>query len=244
MSRRSLCLTVGALACLAAGAALALLLLVRHEPRAYREAPVAEGNRRRDCSRDFQQRATDLYNQIGADPNWGSVFTDEQVNSYFDEDFLTQHLDVQMLPEGVTEPRVVFEQDRVHLAFRYGRGAWSTIISVDLHVWLPRCEPNVVALELEGFHAGAMPISAQSLLEKLSEVGTKYGAEVSWYRHDGNPVALMRFQPEGPRTSLQLTAVQFQPGRVVISGQTSEPVPARPGGPPLAAAPAAPSDAE
>jgi hypothetical protein len=239
MSRRSLCLTVGALACVAALAAGVLLLLIRHEPRTYRDAPLPAGDRKRDSSRAFVTKATDLYNQISTDPVWSSEFTDEQVNSYLEEDFITQNLDSQMLPDGISAPRVVFEPDRVHLAFRYGSGAWSSVISVDLHVWLPRCEANVVALELEGFHAGALPITAQSLLAKLSEVGSKYGAEVSWYRHDGHPVALLRFQPEGPRTTLQLTGVHFQEGKVVIQGKTGEPVPAR-----TARVPAAPGEAE
>src|SRR5262249_18824491 len=149
---------------LTCGGATGLLLLIRYEPRRYVLATVPPGPVRTDRSKEFCAEFSNLISAIGSDRDWYAQFTDEQINSYFDEHFVQQGLDVRLLPEGISQPRLVIERDKVRLAFRYGSGFWSTVISVDLRVWLARNEPNVVGLKLEGFHAGALPISAQSLL--------------------------------------------------------------------------------
>jgi hypothetical protein len=227
MSRRSVLVAVGIFLLLTCGGATALLLLVRYEPERYVQATVPPGPGRTDLSKKFCAKFSDLISGIGSDRDWYAQFTDEQINSYFDEHFVQQGLDVRLLPEGISQPRLVIEPDKIRLAFRYGSGFWSTVISVDLRVWLARNEPNVVALKLEGFHAGALPISAQSLLERISEVGRQNGIDVNWYRHEGHPVALLRFQADQAQPTMQLVAVQLGQGVIEIKGRSNEPAPGR-----------------
>jgi hypothetical protein len=47
---------------------------------------------------------------------------------------------------------------------------WSTVISISFRVWVAPKEANVVVLELQSLYAGALPISAQSLLDQLAEL--------------------------------------------------------------------------
>jgi hypothetical protein len=227
MSRRSVLVAVGIFLLLTCGGATALLLLVRYEPAPYVQSTVPPGPVRSDRSKEFCTEFSNLVSAIGSERDWYARFTDEQINSYFDEHFVQQGLDVRLLPEGISQPRLVIEADKIRLAFRYGSGFWSTVISVDLRVWLARNEPNVVALKLEAFHAGALPISAQSLLERISEVGRQNGIDVNWYRHEGHPVALLRFQADQARPTLQLLAVQLERGAITIQGRSNEPVPGR-----------------
>ena len=172
---------------------------------------------------------------IADDRKWGGQFTEDQINSYLDETYCGPNQNYDRLPDNISQPRIAFMQDHVKLAFRYGHGLWSSVISVDLRVWLPANEPNVVALELEGFHAGALPISAQSLLEEIAEIGRKKRVEVNWYRYKGHPVALVRLQPDQPRPTFQLQALQLQDHALLIQGRSidqparpSEPAPAVP----------------
>ncbi len=225
MSRRSFHLAIGIFGVLFCGGAAAVLALLRHEPPQYRHAAVPPGSDRTKHSNEFLREFCQLYNALGPEdtaPDWCVHFTDEQINSYFDEHFVQSRLSEKLLPEGISEPRLLFEPDRVRMAFRYGSGFWSTIISIDMKVWLPKGEANSVALELEGFHAGALPIAAQSLLERISEVGRQNGIEVGWYRHDGHPVAVLRFQAEQPRPTLQLQAVQVEQGAITITGKSGD----------------------
>ena len=235
MSYRSVFLAAALVLLLAAGGAAALLVLARREPDWYAAAATTPGPERADRSRAFKEVFVRVLNGAKHEREWGGTLTDAQVNSYFEEDFVGEGYDRLLLPEGISRPRVRFEPDRLRLAFHYGRGLRSSVVSIDLRIWLPPPEPNAVALELEGFHAGAVPISAQSLLEKIAEVARKNGIDVSWYRYRGHPVALVRFQPDQPRPTFQLRAVQLTDNTLLIQGRSIDSAPPEP--PNAAAAP-------
>jgi hypothetical protein len=223
MSRRSFLVALGLFALLACAAGTALVLLVRHEPRVYLEAEVRPGADRKKLSQDFLREFTGVLSSVRGEGDWYGHFTQEQINSYLDEGFVQSRLG-GLLPDGISEPRVTIEQDQLRLAFRYGSGFWSTVISIDLNIWLPRREPNVVALKLEGFHAGALPISAQSLLERIADVLRRQDIEVTLYRlpQTGNPVALLRFQANQPRPTVRLEQLELRQGELVIGGRSND----------------------
>jgi hypothetical protein len=89
-------------------------------------------------------------------------------------------------------------------------------------VWLTRAESNVVALEIQGMRAGALPVSAQSILERLSEAAHNNNVQLTWYRLKGNPVAVLRFQGD-QRTTVLLEHLDLHPGKVYVQGQSLEP---------------------
>lgn len=219
MSRKSLLLVAAVALLLTGGTAAALLLLVRHEPEAYRRAFVPPGPARAQHSREFNNefcRLTSAF-KFKSEPEWDIRLTDEQINSYFAEDFKRSNVE-KALPENISEPRVLLEPNKLRLAFRYGRGLWSSIISLDFGIWLTE-EPNVVAVEVQGLHAGSLPVGAQFFLDSLSELAEHNGIQVQWYRHDGNPVALLRFQGSQPETSVQLQMLQIVKGGIILRGR-------------------------
>src|SRR5262249_10457837 len=215
--RHSLLLGIGVIVLLVGGLAAGLALLVRHEPGFYSRSAVKSGPARKQHSRDFLLEFSNLLNGAFNVNDWQVTFTEVQLNSYFEEDFLTSGLAEKLLPESITAPRVAVETDKLRLAFRYGVPPWSTIISIDLRVWLARKEPNVIALELQGLHAGSLPINAQSLLEQITEIARGSGIEVTWYRHNGNPVALLRFQSDN-RPAVPLQKLELRHGTITIAG--------------------------
>jgi hypothetical protein len=144
------------------------------------------------------------------------VFTEAQINSYFEEQFIQSKDNQTFLVPGISAPRVAIEPDRIRLAFRYGKGAWSTIISVNMRVWLPKKEANVLALELQGLHAGSLPISSQTLLDHISEICQRQNIDVKWHRYQGNPVALLRFPTNPSRPSVQLSQLELRQGILVV----------------------------
>jgi len=224
MSRKSLFLAFGIVLLLAGSTGSTLALLVRHEPDFYRKAAVAPGDHRKEESKKFQSKFGFLMSYIInlEDKKWDTEFTDEQINSYLEEEFVRSGLAEKNFPEGIKDPRVVIEQDRFKLAFRYGEDPWSTVVSLELLCWLAAKEPNVVALRLEGLKAGSLPISAQSILDGFSETLRRQDIEVTWYRHEGKPVALLRFQPGRKTPTVQLRQLKMEPGRLMIGmGVTS-----------------------
>jgi hypothetical protein len=222
MRRRTL-ITIGIVLGLLLATGSTILALLRHEPKWYREALLPPGDLRTQRSQEF---FTEFWDLIGStsDKEWFGTFTDEQLNSYLEEGFKHSGLAARLLPEDISDPRVKIEPERLRIAFRYGRGAWETVVSVETKIWLPPREPNVAAIELIGFHLGAIPISVQSLLERLSEVGRANGIEVTWYRvpETGHPVAILRFQADQGRPTLQLQVVKLETGKITIHGKTVE----------------------
>ena len=224
MSRRSVLLGLAVALFLLSSTAGVLIILVRHEDDEFRKCSLPPGPERRDQCSAFRQEILDLTSSIHDDTKvaWGAEFTDLQINSYFDDGLAESGWDETFAREGINDPRVIVKQDKIRLGFRYGSGFWSTRIAIDFRVWIAPSEPNMICLELQGLHAGLLPISAQSLLERVSDLVRQQNVEVSWYRHKGNPVALLRFPNDQPRTSVRLKSLALQPGKISISGEAVE----------------------
>jgi hypothetical protein len=235
MSRKSMLWSVGGIAVLFATLATLAWVLLTHEPDFYRRSAVPPGPQRKQWSGQCNHHLlTELSNGISnKSADWGTSIREEQLNSFMEEDFFKLGtLAKSLLPERVSAPRVAIDGDRLRLGFRYGGERWNTIVSIDLRVWMASKEPNVVALEVQGMRAGALPISLQSLLERFSEALRQQDIDMTWYRHDGKPVALLHF---GTRKdpSVQLVQVKLQPGVLTLHGVTrtkpppSDPAPAK-----------------
>lgn len=210
--------TIFVLLLLGVGAGLALLVV--HEPGYYARYQVPPGRERIELSRKCVATIASMAGNIaGGAPDWAGEITDEQLNSFFAEDFQKWGEAESLRRVGITSPRIIFEQDRMRLAFRYSTGAFSTIISLDIKVWLTPQDANVVAVEFLGRYAGSLPISAHALLEVLSTQARERNVEVTWYRHNGNPVALVRFQANRLRPTFQLHRLELSDGKIAIAGR-------------------------
>lgn len=220
MRRKTVLLSAGLAGFLLASLGGLLYLVVRHEPGFYGRCEVPPGPERVKLSLAFLNQFLNLLGKAdGGSGEWEVAFTEAQLNSYFEEDYIRHGVDKALRAHGVSAPRITIEPGRVRLGFRYGSDPWSTIVSMDFNLWLPTKSPdvNVVCLEILGRKAGALPVSSQSLLELISEQARK-DIEVTWYRHEGNPVALLRFQYNRPRPSFQLRRLELRPGMIVIGG--------------------------
>ena len=203
-----------------------LVVLLKHEPAFYRRASIPPGKERKEYSTAcFGQFATLIASwSDGPKEPWEVVFSEAQLNSYFEEDFIRLGDAEALRKQGISDPRIVLEDDRVRLAFRYGSGIWSSVISYDLKLWIAPKDINVVCVEILSRKAGGLPIPSQSLLNEISEVASKRAVEVSWYRHEGNPVALVRFQADRTRPSAQLRRLEVKNGTLTIGALSLEPL--------------------
>jgi hypothetical protein len=212
---------------LLAGVGTAVALLLQHQPDFYVRAAVTPGKERKQRSGQFIQEFFQFCQDVHNYQEWNARFEEDCINSYFEEQFVPSGLAERLLPEGISAPRIAFEPDKIRLAFRYGVGPVTTVMSIDLRMWLAPKEPNVVALELQGLHAGSLPVSAQSLLERVSETARQNNIEVTWYRFHGNPVALLRFQADQDHPTLRLERLVLHKGAVEIRGSSMDSSPLR-----------------
>src|SRR5438128_6164676 len=105
MKRRSVLFGIG-LGLLLVGVGAVLVLLLGHEPAAYARAGQPEGEERLRLSGKFSSEFATLYLEIRDNvPTWGATFTQESINSYFEEEFVRTGIAKSVLPEGVSAPR-------------------------------------------------------------------------------------------------------------------------------------------
>ena len=166
-------------------------------------------------------RVQDLQNDIRTKPEWSASFAASDLNCFCSEMLSDRPSGLEsLLPEDCTNPRLAIEGDRIKLGFTYGEGFWSSVVWVELRVWLPKHETNVIAVELVSLKAGALPMSAQSLLESIREAVHDANVEVSWYRHEGRPVGLFRFYANQMRPATQIHTLKIADGHITIAGRT------------------------
>jgi hypothetical protein len=175
-------------------------------PRAQREAKAKR----------FVSQSLQLRNDICNEPAWEAVFSDDEVNAWLAEDLVTHFAD--QLPPEVHEPRVVFELDRVTLAFELDRGPVRSVIWVVARPRVP--EPNVLELTFEKIRAGVVPVPADQILDRIVGVAQGHGLDVTWKRDGDLPVATVRYVPHSGRDDVKLERVQIRKGEIRLAGRS------------------------
>jgi hypothetical protein len=207
------------------GIASGVVAALKHEPGFYRRCAIEPGADRTRQSDDFMKQFFALLNRVydTRRGKWTFNFTQEQINSYFEEDFVRLKDAEALAKLGIHAPRVHLEKDTMRVAFRYGAGFWSTVLTYEVRVWLVPKEANTLAVEILHRKAGGLPIAAQSLLNDFKELARNKNIDVSWYRNDGNPVAVIRFPSNRSRPNAQLLRFEVVNGQLAIEGQSYEP---------------------
>jgi hypothetical protein len=231
MRRRSAVLLLVIVVVLFATSGTVLAVLVGHVPAFFRQNEVTEGEARGARSTECMQLVLAIWNSYDNGQPWVQTFSQEQLNCYLQHESNHSSASLVELPDEVRDVRVALDTDRIRVGFRYGRGRWTTVISVDARVWLVAKEMNVVALELCRFRAGALPLGTHVLLDFISEAARQHNVGVTWYRHNGHPVALLRFQANLPRPTILLRQLEAHPGRFVLAGSPAHD-PTQPDAPP------------
>lgn len=214
---KSLFILFGGLGLACAG----LLTLAKREPDFYHRAPNPDEYDTRERAAQVLTRVQDLKNEIRSQSEWGETFTAEDLNCFFVENMGKKGGLASLLPQKVHSPRVAIDGDRLKLGFKYGDGFWSTVVWVELKVWLVKDEPNLVALEVCDLRTGSLPVGSQSVLDSISESAREWNIDVTWYRNGSNPVGLFRFfANQAGQAGSQILTLQVAEGKIMVAGRT------------------------
>jgi len=200
-----------------------IVYLVKQEPDFYvatLNAPQWDDNLAKSAR--LATRVQDLKNEIRSAPEWGAEFTAAELNGFFAANLGPRGGLSSLLPEKTSAPRIAIEENRLKLGFRYGRGFWSTVVWVELRIWLVAEESNLVGVEVCDLRAGRIPLAAQSILDSITESAHESNIDVTWYRQGPNPVGLFRFFADQPRVTAQILTLVVADGKVVVAGRTPQ----------------------
>jgi hypothetical protein len=193
-------------------------LSLTHQPTFYRNMVEMPRETQEIEAKRFVAQSLQLRNDIVNEPTWEAVFTDQEVNAWLAED-LVKHFADQLPPE-VHEPRVVFEPDRIVLAFQLDQGPVKSVITVDAKPEVP--EGNVLVLTLERIRAGVLPVFADKILDRIVEHAQERGIDVSWKRVDHRPVVTLKYTTDSERADIQLEHVEIRAGQIRLVGRSDQ----------------------
>src|SRR4051794_4034128 len=181
---RKRAVTVGFVLLLIAAIPCLIWISLTHQPGFYRAVVELPRGDREVKAKRIMAQSLQLRNDICNEPVWEAVFTDQEVNAWLAEDLVTEFAD--QLPPEVHEPRVMFELDRVTLAFELEQRPVNSVIWV---VARPRvAAPNVLELTLEKIRAGMLPVPAEKVIDRIVEHVRAHGLDVRWKRVAKLPV--------------------------------------------------------
>ena len=167
-------------------------------------------------AKKFVAQSIQLRNDICNEPNWEAVFTDQEVNAWLAEDLVTYFAD--RLPPEVNEPRLLFEVDRIILAFQLRQRGVQSVITVVARPRVPG--GNTIELTLEKIRAGILPVPADNILDRIIEYARNHGVDAEWARKDGFPVVVMRYTPHIDREDVQLEELQIRDHQIRLAGRS------------------------
>lgn len=198
------------------GIPVGLWLSLVHQPRFYRAMVQVSRERQEVEAKRFVAQSLQLRNDICNEPAWEAVFTDEEVNAWLAEDLVTHFAD--QLPPEVHEPRVMFDTDRVTLAFQLDQGAIKPVIWV---VARPRMlEGNVLELTLEKIRTGILPVHADKILDRIVDHARDRAIDVEWKRVDGLPVVTLKYSSGNEQDDVKLEDVEILKGQIRLVGRS------------------------
>lgn len=219
MPRRRVWISVILVLVFLAGIAIGLATMIKQSPEFYSQADVEPGSERTRLSQELVREYFGVTRLLD-EPNWDVVSTAEQINAFFQEDYYKLGGD-DNLPEGFHAPRVSIQKDRIVLGAQYGGGFFTTVLWVELRIWKVANELNTLAMEVIGLRAGSLPLSTGTLLDQVSEWARQQHIEISWYRNDGHPVAIMRFHTDLSRPTFQFDRVELEDGLLRVRGRST-----------------------
>lgn len=196
--------------------------LLTHQPAFYREVQLPAGTLREEASREFEQRIVRLFNDAAYNKNWKFSCTTEQINSFFVEDFLKPQF-ARLLPSYMRDLRLQFQNDEIRLGFQYGEGHLKTVVSLQLKAWLAQREPNTLVIEVVSLQAGAMPMAIKAFHEEIAEHLRTQNIKALWYRKDGHPTIVLKFQADRREPSFHFKQLEIKQGHFFIEGETLDP---------------------
>jgi hypothetical protein len=226
---RQLLIAAGVVALVAAVALSCAYLASRQSPKFYRQALAVSRETLAQDGQQFERTALDLHNQLQHDGRWQTSLTQDEINGWLATDLPAKF--PQLLPPGVSQPRVAIEDGVLRIAAHYERDGIDTVLSLSGEAYLT-AQPNELAVRLTAAQAGMLPLPLEKFIREITELATSSDLPLRWTQVRGAPVALLRIpmQVEDSERRLVLDRVDLLKGRLLLAGriQDAESEPSRP----------------
>ena len=219
MRRKKVILFSLAVFLIVVGAAGSLLWALLRVPDFYAHAAAGvpkEPAARKLAAKSLVQETTNLVNNLKHADEWSATFKQAEINSWFIEELFQEKYD-DIVPEGVSDPRLAIQEDLLQLGFRFQKSGWSGIVSLRLKPWIQA--ENQLAIEIETIRAGIVPIPLEDMLHELTAELVDSGWNVTWSHANGHDVAIIDLNKSKKADSPVLESLAVVKGEVRVRGR-------------------------
>src|SRR6056297_921306 len=191
-------------------------------PDFYEQAVLHPPEKTAEIRQTMEAEVEQLQQSVQRTGSWSATFSDDQINAWLET--ALSAVFPKLLPRGVSDPRVVVEDDRVLAAARYRDQRIETVVSCEVRITLTD-EPNIMALRIENLRAGALPLPLGRFVKKISQEVSNSDIEVRWDQEEDNatPVALVTVPSEHEsyvRKPVIVESVELRAGELTLAGHT------------------------
>lgn len=204
-----------------AGVAGTLLWALLREPEFYADASATipdEPEARKRAAKSLVQETTNLINNIKHADQWSATFKQSEINSWFVEELFQEKYD-DIVPEGVSDPRLSIREGSVQLGFRFQKSGWNGIVSLRLKPWIEK--ENQLAIEIEAIRAGIVPVPLEDMLDEMTSQLIDAGWNVTWNHANGHDVAVINLNKQNAEAPV-LESLAVLEGEVRVRGHRKE----------------------
>ncbi len=179
--------------------------------------------------REFERNLIRLQNASRRVRPWKVVFTQDQINGWFSSDLPEKF--PEAIPNAITDPRVVLEDDQIRLGFKYQfRGARGYVV-LNAEMFCTDTD-NEIAIRISDVKTGFVPLPVGPWLERVADSIRDAGIPVFWSRNSGTPVAIFTLPETVTSKSTRnviVETIQVENAKLTISGKTTQEVKPSPG---------------
>ncbi len=171
----------------------------------------------------FERNLIRLQNSARQRKPWRVEISQDQVNGWLAND-LPQKFP-NSIPRQVMEPRAVFDQNEVKLAFRYQTNGIEGIIVLTADVFCTD-QQNEIAVEIKSVRAGIIPLPVGPWIDKVTDSLRQAGIPLFWTTTSDSPVAVFsipeHLSVKGNNWQVVIEAIELSPEKLLIAGTTVE----------------------
>jgi hypothetical protein len=217
--RRLLLASLGVMLFAVAGLVGGAFWASRRAPAFYREALAASPEEAIEHGERFERAALALHNQTQHAGRWETSLSADEINGWLATELPAKF--PQLLPAGISEPRVAIDGDLFHIAVRYSRGNVDTVLSLSGEAYLT-AQTNEVAIRLESARAGLVPIPLGRVIQEVDSRAEHNNVSLRWTEVKGLPVALIRLPLDGDddQNRVVLDRLSTANNQLLLAGRT------------------------
>ena len=159
-----------------------------------------------------------VQNRLERAEPWRLVLKDEDMNAWLATDLRTKM--PQAIPSDIEDPRIAIRDGAVHIACKHEK-LGGGILSLSLVPTLTDT-PNELAVKVQSFSLGRLPLPQKQYLGEVSQAAARAGLNLRWEERDGAAVAMVTLPQQYEKLkdrTVKLESIEIGEGEIVIQGK-------------------------